>query len=243
MQNNYLHICEKKSKKKKQLALLIDPDKFHSLEIIDAANKAQVDVLLVGGSILTSGNIEETILKIKKQTTIPVIIFPGNTMQISNKADGILFLSLISGRNPELLIGNHVIAAPLLKSSQIEVIPTGYMLIENGKQTAAAYMSQSLPIPADKDEIAVCTALAGEMLGLKMIYMDAGSGAKNPISASMIKAVRKNISVPLIIGGGIKTAEQAVVACDAGADIVVIGNAFEKDFSLVETISKSIHSF
>jgi len=242
MKNHYQHIYEKSSKHKKQLALLIDPDKFNSPEIIDAANAANVDLLLVGGSILSCGNIEETILKIKKKTKIPVFIFPGNSMQISTKADGILFLSLISGRNSELLIGNHVIAAPLLKSSKLEVISTGYMLVESGKQTAAAYMSQTIPIPFDKDEIAVCTALAGEMLGLKMIYMDAGSGAKKPITASMIASVKKNISIPLIIGGGIKTPEQAVIACKAGADIIVIGSAFEKDFSLVKKISKSIHA-
>jgi len=219
MKNHYQHIYEKSSKHKKQLALLIDPDKFNSPEIIDAANAANVDLLLVGGSILSCGNIEETILKIKKKTKIPVFIFPGNSMQISTKADGILFLSLISGRNSELLIGNHVIAAPLLKSSKLEVISTGYMLVESGKQTAAAYMSQTIPIPFDKDEIAVCTALAGEML-----------------------SVKKNISIPLIIGGGIKTPEQAVIACKAGADIIVIGSAFEKDFSLVKKISKSIHA-
>jgi phosphoglycerol geranylgeranyltransferase len=166
-----------------------------------------------------------------------------NDLQISKKADGILFLSLISGRNAELLIGKHVIAAPVLKASLLEVLPTGYMLIESGKQTSASYMSNTNPIPADKDDIAMCTAMAGEMLGLKLIYMDAGSGAINAVSETMIKKVSTNINIPLIIGGGINSAEKALKACRAGADVIVVGNGIEKKVSLIKTIAKAVHSF
>lgn len=228
---------------KKQFAVLIDPDKFASDGLLELAEKSKVDFLLIGGSILTNGNFEKCVESIKKKTKIPLLIFPGDNLQISKKADGILLLSLISGRNPDMLIGKHVIAAPVLKSSKLEIIPTGYMLIESGRQTAALYMSGTAPIPSDKDDIAVCTAMAGEMLGLKMIYMDAGSGAKNCVSGSMIKKVSSGIQIPLIIGGGINTPEKAYNACKAGADIIVVGNALEKDKSLLKKIAAAIHSY
>lgn len=209
--------------------------------MIRSAEKAGVDLLLVGGSLLTNGNFEECIQFLKKNTQIPIVIFPGNGHQISSSADAILLLSLISGRNPDLLIGNHVIAAPMIKSSQLEVISTGYMLIESGRQTSALYMSNTNPIPSDKDDIAMCTAMAGEMLGLKMIYMDAGSGALNPVSETMIRTVKNNVHIPVMVGGGIKTVEQAVASCKAGADIIVVGNAIEKDPGLIKKISDSIH--
>jgi phosphoglycerol geranylgeranyltransferase len=239
----YSSILKNTSAKKKQFAVLIDPDKFKPDEILPLAAESKVDLLLVGGSLLTNGNFEKCVEQIKKKSKIPLLIFPGNNLQISKNADGILLLSLISGRNPDMLIGKHVISAPLLRSSNIEIIPTGYMLIESGTQTAALYMSNTVPIPADKDDIAVCTALAGEMLGLKTIYMDAGSGAKNRISSSMIKKVRAAIRVPLIIGGGINTPEKAKEACKAGADIIVVGNALEKDKSLLKKMAAAIHSF
>ena len=163
-------------------------------------------------------------------------------MQVNNKADGILFLSLISGRNPEMLIGNHVITAPFLKESEVEVLSTGYMLIDSGKATSASYMSNTTPIPHDKDDIAVCTAIAGEMLGLKMIHMDGGSGAINTVSEKMITSVANNIDVPLIVGGGIKSAKQAKEKCKAGADIIVVGNAIEKDSALIKEIADAIHN-
>jgi len=178
------------SENKKQLAVLIDPDKYSSKSLIDAvvvARKAMVSYFLVGGSLLERDNLDETIRVIKDNCEIPVIIFPGDVLQINDKADAILLLSLISGRNPELLIGKHVVAAPYLKESGLEILPTGYMLIDSGRPTTASYMSNSLPIPANKDGIAVSTAMAGEMLGLKLIYMDGGSGALNPISVSMIE--------------------------------------------------------
>lgn len=236
-------LLESKKSGKKLFAVLIDPDKFDDADIIDLCDKASVDILFVGGSIITNGNFERCIQVIKSTTRIPVVIFPGNTQQLSNDADGILLLSLISGRNPEMLIGNHVLAAPKLKASNIEIMPTGYMLIESGKQTAASYMSNTTPIPYDKDDIAMATAMAGEMLGLKLLYLDAGSGADKNVSYSMIQKVVENINVPLIVGGGINTSEKAIKACKAGADIVVIGNAIEKEHSLVMEISNAIHSY
>jgi putative glycerol-1-phosphate prenyltransferase len=178
--------------------------------------------------------------EIKKNTSIPVLLFPGSSMQVSKHADGILLLSLISGRNPEFLIGQHVIAAPYLKESGIEILSTGYILIDGGNATTVTYISNTTPIPADKAEIAACTAMAGEMLGLKMIYMDGGSGALNPINSALIKKVKQILTIPLIIGGGITTVEKALEACNAGADIIVIGNAAEKSPELIHQIKKAI---
>lgn len=239
----YSSLLKNRSKKKKLFAVLIDPDKFESDQLLPLAAKAKVDLLLVGGSLLTNGNFEKCVEVIKKKSKIPLLIFPGNNLQISSSADGILLLSLISGRNPDMLIGKHVIAAPQLKASKLEIIPTGYMLIESGTQTTALYMSNTSPIPSDKDDIAQCTAMAGEMLGLKIIYMDAGSGAKNNIPSSMIKRVSASLNIPLIIGGGINSAEKAKAACKAGADIIVVGNALEKNISLLKNIADAIHSF
>lgn len=238
----YSTILKNKKVGKKLFSVLIDPDKFNSIKVVDLCNKAKVDLIMVGGSIITNGNFETCIETIKKHTDIPVVIFPGNGMQINNSADAILLLSLISGRNPEMLIGNHVIAASKLKASKLEIVPTGYMLIDGGKQTSAVYMSNTNPIPAEKHDIAMATAMAGEMLGLKLIYMDGGSGAMNAINDKMIKAVATNISIPLIVGGGIKTPQKALQVCNAGADVVVIGNAIEKDLDLIKSISKVIHA-
>jgi phosphoglycerol geranylgeranyltransferase len=233
----------KKSKKSKKFAVLIDPDKTKPAQLVKIAGIASqnaVDFFFVGGSLLTNDNLDITIRTLKDNCSIPVVIFPGNSMQINKNADAILLLSLISGRNPEMLIGKHVISAPYLKASGLEIIPTGYMLIESGKPTAALYISNSHPIPADKDDIAICTAMAGEMLGLKMIFMDAGSGAILTVSEKMIARVKKNISVPLIVGGGIRTPEKAHDLCHAGADIVVVGNAIEEHMGLIENIADAI---
>lgn len=238
-EKTYQHILKSK---RKSFAVLIDPDKYN-IEVVKKANEANVNLLLVGGSLLSKGNIETCIKDIKKNSKIPVAIFPGNDLQISGLADGILLLSLISGRNPDLLIGKHVIAAPQLRASNLEIIPTGYMLIDSGKQTSALYMSNTNPIPYDKPDIAACTAMAGEMLGLKMIYMDAGSGAEKPVSEKMIQQVKKNIEIPLIVGGGINSTLKAKMACEAGADMIVIGNAAEKDSSLIKDIAKVVHSY
>lgn len=239
----YSSILTKKNKQKKLFAVLIDPDKFENTEVLKLAEASKVDLLLVGGSLLTNGSFERCVETIKKNTKIPLLIFPGNNLQISKKADGILLLSLISGRNPDMLIGKHVVAAPVLNSSGLEIIPTGYMLIESGRQTTALYMSNTAPIPGDKADIAMCTAMAGEMLGLKLIYMDAGSGAKNCVSQEMIKKVSQHIKIPLIVGGGINNAEKAKKACKAGADIIVVGNAIEKNKSILKKIADTIHSF
>jgi putative glycerol-1-phosphate prenyltransferase len=238
-------ISHNRRKGKKMFTVLVDPDRVREnecLELADRATAARADYFFVGSSIMTGDGFERCI-QLLKRTGLPVIIFPGNTTQISSKADGILFLSLISGRNPEMLIGRHVQAAPVLKNSSLEIIPTGYMLIDSGSPTSVSYMSGTLPIPRDKDEIAVCTAIAGEMLGLKMIYLDAGSGARFPVSNSMVEAVNKNINVPLIAGGGIRTPEKAAELCQAGADMIVVGNVLEKEPALTGELSAAIHSF
>ncbi len=229
----------------KQLAVLIDPDKHteESLEqLVELAENARTDFFFVGGSLLLEDRFEKTIAYIKERSKIPVVIFPGNSYQVSAKADAILFLSLISGRNPEYLIGQQVIAAPLIKEVNIETIPTGYLLIDGGRISTTSYITQTVPIPNDKPDIAVATALAGEMLGMKLIYLEAGSGAVNSVSREMIKAVKKNISAPLIVGGGIRSAEQAEETCKAGADIIVVGNILEKEPELLMEISLAVHS-
>lgn len=229
---------------KKKFVVLIDPDKPTDKEIIDIVEKSKkvgVDFFFVGGSLLTTDSLDNCIKLIKSHCDIPVLIFPGNSLQISKWCDGFLLLSLISGRNSEMLIGRHVIAAPYLKLYGNEIIPTGYMLIDGGKQTSVSYMSNTTPIPHDKDDIAMCTALAGEMLGLKIIYLDAGSGALNPVSAEMISKVKQTIEVPLIVGGGINTPEKAVAASKAGADIVVVGNALEKSIDRLQEFADAVH--
>jgi len=236
-------IRKKTSEGLKQLAILIDPDKTDDRrleQIAEMAAASGVDYFFVGGSLLINNRMDECIRILKQTENIPVILFPGNTLQMSWKADAILFLSLISGRNAEMLIGRHVVAAPYLKLSPLEVIPTGYMLIESGRPTAVSYMSNSDPIPSDKDDIAMCTAMAGEMLGLQLIFMDAGSGALNPVSQQMISQVKQSIGVPLVLGGGIRTPESAAAAAAAGADLLVIGNAVEKDPYLIQSISRAL---
>ncbi len=238
----YHQIASFSSQGVRQLAVLIDPDKADEEDVLkfsNLANKYKADYIFSGGSLLTN-DFMGTCIRILKQTTeIPVIIFPGNNMQIYPDADAILLLSMISGRNPELLIGNHVIAAPYLKESGLEIISTGYMLIESGKITSVAYMSNTLPIPYDKPDIAASTALAGEMLGLKLIYMDAGSGAMKPVSVEMIRQVKNNVDCPLVVGGGIRSAQEAEKLWDAGADIIVVGNAAEKDPEFISRLCQS----
>ncbi len=240
----YQSILEKKQKGQKAFALLIDPDKVTpaSLErLVQQAVEAGADYIFVGGSLVITDTLDECILQIKKLCNIPILLFPGSPSQISKHADALLYLSLLSGRNPELLIGQHVISAPFVKRSGLEIIPTGYMVIDGGAPTTVSYISNATPIPADKADIALCTAMAGEMLGKKLIYMDAGSGAKKPITEEMISAVAQNIEVPLIVGGGIRSAEKAYLNCKAGADVIVIGNAIEKDPSLIKEMSAAIH--
>jgi putative glycerol-1-phosphate prenyltransferase len=235
---------ERKNNQKKGFAVLIDPDKVAEPqldELIRLSNEARVDYFLVGGSLVISSHLDQVVQYIKANCSIPVILFPGSPSQVSKYADALLYLSLISGRNPELLIGQHVISAPVVKTSGLEIMPTGYMVIDGGAPTTVSYISNAAPIPRDKNEIAMCTAMAGEMLGMKLIYMDAGSGARYPITESMIEKVSQVIEAPLIIGGGITDPEKAYRNCKAGADIIVVGNAIEKDASLIKEIAAAIH--
>lgn len=240
-------LAERSRNGKKSIAVLVDPDKVADAgqlqHLINVASENLVDFFLVGGSLVTTTNMSEVVKQIKDNVSIPVILFPGNSMQVEPGADALLFLSLISGRNPELLIGQHVIAAPIIKNTKLEVIPTGYMLINSGRTTSVAYISNTTPIPDDKYSLAACTAMAGEMLGLRAIYMDAGSGAEKEISARMITTVKKSIAVPLIIGGGINTKQKAFTALEAGADMIVIGNALEKHPNLLIEISEKVYEW
>lgn len=232
---------------KKSIAVLVDPDKIddparlHNL--LRLANENCVDYFFVGGSLITTTNLTDVVKQIKGTVSIPVILFPGSSLQIDSSADAILFLSLISGRNPDLLIGQHVLAAPILKNSNLEVMPTGYILINSGRTTSVAYISNTTPIPEDKYSLAACTALAGEMLGLKLIYLDAGSGAEREINVKMINTVRKAVNIPLLVGGGINTSQKAITALEAGADLIVIGNALEKNPDLLIEISDKVYDW
>ncbi|HEY5464420.1 MAG TPA: geranylgeranylglyceryl/heptaprenylglyceryl phosphate synthase [Hanamia sp.] len=241
----YPSLCERKASSKKSFAVLIDPDKVNDKkmeEMVQLAVLAKVDYFLVGGSLVISNYLDECVQFIKRNCPIPVLLFPGSSTQVSKYADALLYLSLISGRNPELLIGQHVVSAPAIKQSGLEIISTGYMVIDGGAPTTVSYISNASPLPADKNEIAMCTAMAGEMLGMKLIYMDAGSGAKRPVTESMIEMVANAIEVPLIIGGGITDPEKAYLNCKAGADIIVVGNAIEKDESLIMEMASAVHS-
>lgn len=237
----YKTILEKIKNKQKMFGVLIDPDKQNVADLIKTihlCNKEAVDFFFIGGSIITKGDFNQTCRLVKENSSKPVIIFPGSPDQISKYADAILFLSLISGRNPELLIGSQVAATPKLKKLDLEIIPTGYLLVDCGTQTTAIYVSETNPIPYNNAEIAAVTALAGEYLGLKMTYIDGGSGAKKCISKEMIKRTRENINGPLIIGGGIRTAEAAQEIYNAGADIIIVGNAAEKNRELITAIAQ-----
>jgi phosphoglycerol geranylgeranyltransferase len=238
-------LAEKKQRGKKSFAVLVDPDKVTTPlldELLDLSVAAKVDYLLVGGSLVISNHLDDCVQHIKRNCDIPVILFPGSPSQISKYADALLYLSLISGRNPELLIGQHVVSAPFVKQSGLEIIPTGYMVIDGGAPTTVSYISNASPIPSDKNEIAMCTAMAGEMLGMKIIYMDAGSGAKRAVTEDMIEKVSQHIDIPLVVGGGILHPEKAYLNCKAGADVIVVGNAIEKDASLIKEMSAAVHS-
>ena len=227
----YQNSIHKKSVNQKQLALLVDPDKYsqESLALfVELAKETLPDCIMVGGS-LVAGSVEQVVQYIKLHTNIPVVLFPGNSHQLCNEADALLLLSLLSGRNADFLIGQHVVVAKAIRDSGIESISTGYILIDGGCSTSVEYMSNTKPIPRDKVEIIVATAIAGELIGNRMVYLEAGSGAINPVSKEAIQAVRQAISLPIIVGGGIRTVEQAKDAYLAGADMIVVGNALEKD--------------
>ena len=230
----------------KKFVVLIDPDKMRLRNMertVQRAVDAGVDYFFVGGSLIVNNMLDECLQSIKKECDIPLILFPGNSFQLSYRADAVLFMSLISGRNAELLIGNHVIAAPYIKLSPLEALPTGYMLVDGGTQTTVSYMSNTNPIPSNKADIAVCTALAGELLGMKLMFLDAGSGAKNPVPTEMIESVSSSLSIPLIVGGGIRTPERVHQNISAGADVVVVGDAIEKDPELIKDMAAAVHEF
>ncbi|MGL2987430.1 geranylgeranylglyceryl/heptaprenylglyceryl phosphate synthase [Flavobacterium sp. RSSA_27] len=234
MKNIYQDILLAKKEKRKLLAILLDPDKISLKEVpllIDKIITSPATHVFIGGSHVTHNIIDELILLIKSSCELPIVLFPGNPSQISIHADGILFLSLLSGRNPDFLIEHQVKAAPILKKTDLEIIPTSYLLIESGNETAVARVSKTTPISRIDVEEVCNTAMAGEMLGHKLIYLEAGSGAKQSVPLEMIREVAKNTTIPLIVGGGITSLLGIQNAYEAGADVVVIGTAFENDLN------------
>lgn len=223
--------------KQKQIAVLIDPDKQSSeeklLELIKKINLLEPAYIFIGGSTVNASDFQSCLSILKENTKIPLVIFPGSHIQIDEKADAILFLSLISGRNPDFLIGHQVEAAHKLKQLDIEIIPTAYMLIDGGKNSSVAYVSQTSPIPSDQTSIAINTAIAGELMGMQSVFMDAGSGAIKSVPLKMIQEVAQNISVPLIIGGGLKTIQDIEDTLNAGASVAVIGNKIEENIDFL----------
>ena len=235
----YQNILAAKRKNTKLLAILIDPEKVDIKQLSSFFNKVHQSItthIFVGGSTDKNNQTKSVVSAIKQHTSLPLILFPGDVSQVTDEADSILFLSLISGRNPEYLIEQHIKSAPLLKKMNLEIIPTGYVLIDGGKETAVERVSQTKAISQKNIELISNTALAGEYTGKQLIYLEAGSGAKKPVDKAIIKNVKKNISVPLIVGGGIRSKQQLNEAYNAGADLVVIGTAFEKDVTFFEEL-------
>jgi putative glycerol-1-phosphate prenyltransferase len=233
----YNEIVRAKTENKKLLAILLDPDKI-SLEnlenLISKIKQSPATHIFIGGSHVENNIIDELIISLKQKSPLPIVLFPGNPSQISNEADAILFLSLISGRNPDYLIDHQVKAAPILKQTQLEIISTGYILIESGNETAVERVSKTIPIDRNNLDLVLATAQAGEMLGNKLIYLEAGSGAKQAVPLEMIKKVSQNIEIPLLVGGGIINPQGIQNAYNAGADLVVIGTAFENDMNFFD---------
>ena len=229
----------------KQIALLIDPDKTDKSKVeklSDIIDLTPPDIILVGGSLI-SEHTGEVVMLLKKRVKVPVLLFPGSSIQVTPHADGILFLSLISGRNPEFLISHHVSSAPMIRESGMEVISTGYILVDGGRVSSVEYMSNTRPVPAEKTDLAAATAMAGDMMGMQAVYLEAGSGALSPVPQEMIAAVKKSIKVPLIVGGGLNSAIKIKNVLSAGADIVVIGNAFEKEPRLLKEYVAVVRDF
>lgn len=232
MHTIYDAILQAKKENRKLLAILIDPDKIDWTNtglLFSKINNSPATHIFVGGSLVFTDQLDQLVAQIKQNCQLPVLLFPGHPSQISPEADGILFLSLLSGRNPDYLIGHQIEAAPILKKTTLEIIPTGYILIESGSETAVARVSQTLPMPVESPQNICDTAMAGEMLGNKLMYLEAGSGAKNAVPTEIIRLVSQNTGIPLIVGGGIRTKIGIQDAYGAGADLVVIGTAFEND--------------
>jgi phosphoglycerol geranylgeranyltransferase len=238
MTNIYKAIIQAKTENRKLLAILLDPDKIvwdNLQHLIEKINQSPATHIFIGGSHVQNNILDELIIRLKEKISLPIVLFPGNPSQISANADAILFLSLISGRNPDYLIEHQVDAVPILKKTELEIISTGYMLIESGSETAVARVSNTKPLDRNNSDYAMHTAQAGEMLGNKLIYLEAGSGAKKAVPVEMIKKVSNNIKIPLIVGGGIIDLQDIQKAYEAGADLVVIGTAFENDHNFFES--------
>lgn len=232
----YQQIQAAKLANKKLLAILLDPDKIvweRITDLISKINQSPATHVFIGGSLVESSILDDLIVRIKKDCILPIVLFPGDPSQISNHADGILFLSLLSGRNPDYLIEHQVRAAPILKKTQLEIIPTAYLLIESGSETAVERISKTSPLDRDNLDLVLATALAGQMLGNKLIYLEAGSGAQKAVPQKMIELVSKNTNIPLIVGGGIVDLQGIQNAYQSGADLVVIGTAFENDINFL----------
>jgi phosphoglycerol geranylgeranyltransferase len=241
----YQTLLKIKQEKGAGFLVLLDPDRMSIPEIAGLARKSEeggADGFLVGSSLLLSSRFDESIKQIRKNVKLPVIIFPGNANQVSKYADAILFLSLLSGRNPHLLIGEQVKAAPMIKEFGLEPIPTGYLIIESGKATSVQFMSDTQPIPKDKPDIAKAHALAAEYLGMKFVFLEAGSGAENPVPDLVVREIRDFISIPIIVGGGVREPDAAYRKVKCGASFVVIGNALEKDDSAIREFADAIHT-
>lgn len=237
----YNNIIESIKNGDKLLAVLIDPDKMtveNIADFIEKVNNSIATHIFVGGSTVEDEITNRLVFEIKKQTKLPVVLFPGDVTQITNNADALLFLSLISGRNVDYLIGKHIASVSILRETNLEIIPTGYMLIESGKETAVQKVTQTQPLKRENIQQIVDTAKAGELLGMKIIFLEAGSGAIQPVSEGIISAVKQELNIPLIVGGGIKNKQQLEAAYKSGADLVVIGTAFEKDESFFDELKK-----
>ncbi|WP_033959857.1 geranylgeranylglyceryl/heptaprenylglyceryl phosphate synthase [Psychroserpens jangbogonensis] len=237
----YNNILNSISKGEKLLAVLIDPDKM-AVEMVSGfikkVNQSIATHIFVGGSTVDENETQELVVKIKVHTNLPIVLFPGDVTQITNQADALLFLSLISGTNPDYLISKHIKAVSKLRSSNLEVIPTGYVLIENGKQTSVEKVTKTKPLSRQNVQQIVDTAKAGELLGMQLVYLEAGSGALNPVPLEIISTVKQELSIPLIVGGGIRSKKQLEEAYNSGANLVVIGTAFEEDVSFFDELKK-----
>ncbi len=242
----YYHLLSVREERGGGFLLLIDPDKTElkdNLALARAAEECGADALLIGTSFMLNTNFSDTVKQVKSVTNLPVIIFPGSFAQITPHADAILFSSLISGRNASYLIEEQVKGAPLVKRCDIEPIPTGYMLVESGPLTSVQFISGSMPIPREKNDIACAHALAAQYLGMKLVYLEAGSGAQLSVPISMIKAVSEYIDIPLITGGGLHTPRECADRIEAGASFVVVGNRMEKeiDYNLLKELTDAVH--
>jgi len=246
MKSIYKNILLNRESNHKMLAVLLDPEQCRGSVLAStvAALKSNTpDFIFVGGSHMQTSSVDSLIEVLKEEVKTNIVLFPGDASQFSTKADALLYLSLLSGRNAEFLIGQHLTSAIAIKKSNIEVIPTGYLLVDGGKPSSVEYISNTRPIPSDKKEIALSTAVAGELLGMRLVYLEAGSGAKSPVPAEMIEYVSAGLSLPLIVGGGIKTTEQLTAAFEAGADVVVVGNIFEANPQKIEKFVQQTETY